>query len=110
METIIINGIKANLFNKTYNGMDALTFHLNDIKPLDVLKLEGVFLHPTESPNSIEIFALKGTQEQYDEFCKTHKQAYCSLIASAKYDILTEYEEFSKLQNELLSNYKFWFE
>lgn len=112
MKKILIAGIPANDFgvNNYSYGMSPITFSPKDIKVEDVHKLEGCFLHPTERPNSEEIFALLGTEEQYINFCAETKENYCVGKAALQYSIMGQYEEFCKLRDQYLKEYKRWFD
>lgn len=70
MKITTIQGITANNFgsNNYSCGMEAIIFNPQDTTVEQVRILPGVFLHPTCEPNSLGIFALLGTKEQFDEF------------------------------------------
>lgn len=72
MEKIIIQGIPAYNFGKNnYScNMEAIIFNPKDISVQDVTMLEDIYLHPTCEPNSLEIFAIKGSNEDYLKFYK----------------------------------------
>ena len=61
--------------------MEAIIFNPSDIKVEDVVKLPNVFLHPTHAANSLEIFAILGTEEQYRKFYADCKSCQCTKIA-----------------------------
>lgn len=111
MKKIFIAGIPAmNFGSNNYSyGLEAITFNPKDITPEQIVELEGCYLHPTCAPNSEEIFALMGTQEQYDKFYEDAIENHCVMMASREYDIMSEYEEFSKLKDKLLSEFTPWF-
>lgn len=95
-------------------GMEAVIFNPDDITPAQVHFLDGFYLHPTEEPNSLEIFALKGTESEYADFtdtCKRHV-AYKAMLDSFGWpDTWTE--ETSKaaheLKDKIIAEFKPWF-
>lgn len=103
-----INGIEYTNFgsNNYSRGMEAVVFNPKDITPEDVHNLEGFYLHPTCEPNSLEIFALKGTLQNYVDFTDEVRRNESSLKASQRlnsfdFDVYDtpEYQEFKPWHN-----------
>ena len=68
-------------------GLEAVIFDAKTISWQDVQKRTGIFLHPTVKPNSQEIFALKGTKEQFDKFYKKAVNGHCTKKAVDKLEL-----------------------
>ena len=117
MKTIQIGGYTAQNFgsNNYSHEMEAIIFNPKDITPEQVKSLPNVFLHPTCEPNSMEIFALLGTKEQFDSFYKSEKSSYCSKKAVdkfglPKYDDRETWNKLHAYEKELESSFKAWYE
>ncbi len=69
MKSIIINGMLGKNYGVTdySNGMEAITFNIMMNSVDRVMSTEGLFPDPTKAPNVLEVYMLKGTQEQYNE-------------------------------------------
>ena len=118
MKKITINGHVADNFgsNNYSHGMEAIVFSPTTTTIEQVKALPNVFLHPTVTPNSYEIFALLGTQEQFDEFFKSAKEAYCSKEAVQRCGGIPEYDDqdawtkIHNLEDKLWDGFKPWYE
>ena len=114
MNKIEINGHKATDFgtNNYSCGMRAIIFNPNEVTIEEVKELPGVFLHPTVRPNSLEIFALLGTDEQFIEFYNSAVESHCSKQAFRELGNPTDKEGWKKLSNhvdELKSSFIPWY-
>ena len=65
-------------------GMLPITFNMSEISIGQVAALENIFLNPTAEPDSLNIFALYGTQEQFDNLLKRQHQTWASKKACAE--------------------------
>jgi len=98
-------------------GMHAVAFDATTMTLDEVIALEGVFVHPTIHPNSFEIFALKGTLEQYLEFCSQIADTNAKKQAIIEFDWhpgkwAWDSEEQAAFNNrviELYTNFKPWY-
>lgn len=116
MNTIIISGHTANNFgsnNYSYD-MEAIVFNHKDITVREVEKLPNVFLHPTVEPNSLEIFALLGTKEQFDKFYASAVATHCSKKAIDKfgmpdYSDRDAWNELNSYRKDLESEFVPWY-
>jgi hypothetical protein len=99
--------------NYSYN-MEAIIFNPKDITPQEVSQLPNVFLHPEFEPNTLEIFALLGTKEQFTSFYEAVKRSCCTKAAISKFG-MPRYEDrdtWSKINDyaeELESSFKAWY-
>ena len=66
MKKVYVCGIKADSYGISLQsfGLEAIIFNPQDISPERVQDLPGVYLHPIQEANDLEIFALRGTKEQ----------------------------------------------
>lgn len=80
MSYITIQGVPAYAFgaNNYSNGLNPVTFHPKDVSVQEIKEMKGVFLNPFSSPNSLEIFALVGTDEQYHSWYKMGLASWAS--------------------------------
>lgn len=62
-------------------GMQSVVFNSKEVDYKTVANLEGVFLHPTCSPNECDIFAYLGTEEQFKQLYQQCKESQCATIA-----------------------------
>ena len=78
MKTIKIGKYEVTSFgvNNYSCGMEAITIKTKDISINEVQELDGVYLHPTLEPDSIDIYCLLGTAEQFKEFYNSCVQSY----------------------------------
>lgn len=117
MKKILINEIPTDNYgaNNYSCGMEAIIFNPKDIKIEDVVKLPNVFLHPTHAANSLEIFAVMGTEEQYKKFYEYCKSCECTNIAvkerggMPKIDDRDGWDELGKRIEELEAEFKPWY-
>ena len=96
MNKVIIHGVEAyNFGSNNYSfGMEAVVFNPANVTVKQIKEMDGVFLHPTCKPNRLEIFALLGTQEQFDEFypsCVSSEMT--KLYYNSLNHVLPEYED-----------------
>lgn len=98
-------------------GMEAITFNPKDITFKQVMEMEkeGIFLHPTLEPNSLEIFALKGTKEQYKDLYQMGKDLYVTIGVMSRFGFPTSWndEEIVAVQeysDKLYEEYRPWYE
>lgn len=117
MKTISIQGIEATNFgsNNYSHGMEAIIFDARKTNVEEIKKLDNVFLHPTIKPNSMEIFAVLGTKEQFAKFYNSAKDSYCAKKAVDRFGLpkSDDRETWNKLhqyEEELNSNFKAWYE
>ena len=118
MKKITINRIPADNYgtNNYSCGMEAIIFDAKDIKIEDVVKLPNVYLHPTHAANSLEIFAIRGTEEQYKKFYKDCKSCECTNIAvkerggMPKIDDRDGWDELGRRIEELEAEFKPWYD
>lgn len=86
MKTIIEGYAVDNFGSNNYSyGMEAIVFNHKEVTVKEVEKLPNIFLHPICKPNSLEIFALLGTQEQFAKFYKSAVSSYAAKAAFDKY-------------------------
>ncbi len=80
MKSIIIEGLLGTNFgeNNYSNGMEAITFNIMMNSIDKIMNTEGLFPHPTQEPNTLEVYMLRGTQEQYDELYPQLVESYCT--------------------------------
>ena len=80
MKSIIINGMLGMNFgeNNYSNGMEAITFNTMMNSVDRIMNTEGLFPHPTQEPNALEVYMLKGTKEQYNELYPQLVESYCT--------------------------------
>ena len=98
MKTIISGYIVDNFGSNNYShGMEAIVFNPKDVSVREVEKLTNVFLHPTVEPNSLEIFALMGTAEQFNSFYRDAVSSYCAKKAFDKFGYPTTDEGWTDL-------------
>lgn len=116
MKTIEIQGHKCTNFgsNNYSHGMEAVVFNPKDLTAKEVAALPGVFLHPTCKPNSLEIFALLGTQEQFKKFYKSAVEQYASNKAIKEFGMPEHSDrdtwgKIHKLIEELEESFKPWY-
>jgi len=118
MEKLTINGhVACNFGSNNYShGMEAIVFNPSMTTIEQVKNLPNVFLHPTVEPNSLEIFALLGTQEQFDGFFKDAKETYCSQQAVKELGGIPSYnnegawKKIHEREDELWAEFKPWHE
>jgi hypothetical protein len=70
MEKIMISGVPAYNFGKNNYScdMEAIVFNAQDVSVEEVSMLDNIYLHPICEPNSLEIFALRGTHDNFLKF------------------------------------------
>ena len=80
MKSIIIEGLLGDNYgtNNYSNGMEVIVFNTMINSVDKIMNTEGLFPHPTQEPNSLEIYMLKGTKEQYDELYPQLVESYCT--------------------------------
>ncbi len=113
MEQTTICGMPATVFgvNNYSNGMNPVVFSSPyDLESIKQLKSCGYFLNPFAAPDSEGIYALRGTEEQFNTFLEEGKEAWAAKEAQKKFSLMDEWEQFSKLQEELLKSFVPWYE
>jgi len=99
-----IQGIKyKNFGTNTYSeGMEAIVFNAKDITHQEVAKLPNIYLHPTVEPDSMDIFAIKGSAENYEKFYEAAVTSHCTKLVHNrlesyrfKLEDQPEYKEFT---------------
>lgn len=98
--------------NNYSHGMEGVIFSPKDVTPEEIHTMEQFYLHPTETPNSQEIFALKGTPEQYLQFKESYKRQYVAKRIIEEFGIGWDDETKparDKRQEELEAEFKSWF-
>ncbi len=83
MKNITINGIEAMNFGASASscGMEVIVFNARDTHIGKVALLPHVYLHPTQMPTSLEIFALLGTKKQFEAFYEKERLRHCTAKA-----------------------------
>lgn len=61
------------------HGMEKVTFNPREITWQEVHELPGIFLHPAKKADSHEIFALKGTEDQFNKLYESCRVGSASL-------------------------------
>jgi len=118
MEKIDINGhIAVNFGSNNYShGVKAVIFNPATISVEQVKALPSIYLHPTLKPNSLEIFALMGSDKQFEEFYKSAKETYCSQKAVEKFGGIPQYDDkatWKQIHDEedrLWNDFQPWYE
>ena len=118
MEKLTINGhVADNLGSNNYShGMEVIVFSPTTTTIEQVKELPNVFLHPRIKPDAEDIFALLGTQEQFDEFFRSAKQSYCSKEAIRRCGGIPEedddntWDKIHQLEEKLWDSFKPWYE
>lgn len=86
-------------------GMELLVFNAKTITPLEIVKMSEMWLNPTAEPNSLEIFAIRGSFEQfiklYTSQAETWEYRYkekfvpwYTKLGIAKFQVSTKYYDF----------------
>jgi hypothetical protein len=116
-KTTIQNVPVYNMGSNNYsNDMQLLVFNPKDITVEEVMKLENVFLSPLAKPNSLEIFAVYGTEAQYAQHKIAQFQAHVSREAVAMVggipanDDREKWDKLHELEEYLLAEIKCWYE
>lgn len=96
-----INGIPCDSYgiNNYSYGMELIVFNPKDISIEDVLKLDNVWLNPTAKANDLEIFAVKGTVQQYHSMLIGQRK---SQAVQKAYDRIGHFEFDIELQPEFI--------
>jgi hypothetical protein len=117
MKKIQIEDIEAtDLGTNNYSsGMSAIVFDHKTTTVEQVTKLPNVFLHPLVKPDTLDIFAVYGTAEQFDVFYKHCVESYAAKEAFAKFGIPEneDAETWSKVHafcEEIINNFVPWYE
>ena len=86
--------------------MSAVIFSPENITPQDLHHLEDFFLHPSCRPNSLEIFALKGKEEDYIRFTASVRDSLAAKAGFRRHGVYP-----FKLEDQLeWIDFKPWFE
>lgn len=116
MKKIQIEGIEAIDLgtNNFSDGMNALLFNSETTTVEQVVKLPNVFLHPLVKPDTVDIFAVSGTKEQFEIFYKHCVESYAAKEAFAKFGIPEneDTETWSKVHafcEEIINNFVPWY-
>lgn len=105
--------IKSNFGSNNYScGMEAVT-----VEPTysnEEILAAGLFLHPTVKPNQFEIFALRGTQQQYDKFMVEAKKSWAAKkaideLSVPDYRDRESWDTLTARIEELEAQFKPWF-
>ena len=101
-----INNVPYNNFGTAvYScGLEIVTFDPLKIHPMDILKFQGFFLHPTMVPTNVEIFALKGTKKQFEEFYPLAVNSFAIQSSLKKYGVMYEDDDTNYARAEMFDN------
>jgi len=97
-------------------GMVPVIFSPKNISVQGVADLapEGFYLNPNQSPDSLQIFAMRGTKEQFDQFYIICAEAEAVKKSCALYGLDCQDEKKNKLRNDLMEylfkSFKPWYE
>lgn len=85
-------------------NMDPIIFSPKNTTVQQVIELEseGVYLHPTKAPDLLQIFAVKGTLEQYKEFYTQCAENDATKKACMLYGLDFQDETTNKLRADLI--------
>lgn len=119
MKKIQINGVEFNDFgvNNYSNGMHLISCYpmpKNMVQDVLAGKYYGVYLNPS-APCNEEFFGVFGTEEQYKEFKKRQEEAQIAsrvIDKAGGFDAFQKLslEEYHKIETEIQSTYKNWWE
>jgi hypothetical protein len=115
---ILIHDVKAYSFgvNNYSNGMNPVTFNPKDISWEKVAQMDGVFLNPFAQPNTLEIFALVGTQEQFDGWFEQalssygYKRAIANLGMPSNFRDEEAFEKIGNLAKQYSEEFTAWYD
>lgn len=119
MEKINIAGYEFNNFgsNNYSNGMELITSTDRPSEIIEKVKFqesgfENIWLNPSAPCTEFEFFGLLGTEEQYKEVYRNQKDAQISkkMIDKFGWNDWPSCEITEAYENELLVNYKDWWE
>ena len=117
MNKVIIHGVEAyNFGSNNYSfGMEAVVFNPANVTVKQIKEMDGVFLHPTCKPNRLEIFALLGTQEQFDKFYPSCVEAEMAKLAQSKlgvpnYEDSAAWQSFVAFTDDLVASFIPWYD
>lgn len=119
MEKLNIAGYEFNNFgsNNYSNEMELIT---STDRPSEIVKkvkhkepgFENIWLNPSAPCSEFEFFGLLGTEEQYQQVYQNQKKAQIAekMIDKFGWNNWPSHEITEAYENELLANYKDWWE
>lgn len=92
-------------------GMELLTFNVNKTTIKDVVAMGGVFLHPVYKPDDLYIYALRGAQQQYDEYSEILINKYINHVVSLNYPEFIDPMDFDGKEKfeEMKKDFEPWY-
>ena len=80
MEKVTIHGVAADNYGSSpySHGMDAIIFSTKNTSIEEVSEMDGVYLNPIKEADDLDIFALQGTQEQYEKLYFELVESHCA--------------------------------
>jgi len=119
MEKLVINGYTFNNFgeNNYSNGMQLITSTDRPQEILEKVKLqepgfECVWFDPSAPCHSFEFYGVLGTEEQYKEFYQNQRDSQIAkkMIEKFGWNNWPDREITEAYKNELIANYKDWWQ
>lgn len=99
--------------NNYSNGMECIVFNHKNTTLQTIINLPNIFLNPILKPNSLEVFAFKGTQQQYNKLHGQLIESYCTKQAFDKigrpdFKDVEAWDKINEYKEDLIKNFVSW--